>query len=43
MSAFVRSLRILYTATPKRVTLEKLQTLLADGKITQAEYEWIIA
>ncbi len=43
MRPFVESLRRLYTAVPPRVTLAKLQSYLASGKITQEEYDYIIA
>ena len=41
--AFVKSLKTLYHRDPKGVTLEKLQSLLNNGKITQDEYNYIIA
>lgn len=43
MSTFVQSLRRLYHSTPKRVTKSKLNSLLRDGKLTQEEYDYIIA
>ena len=41
MSTFVESLRRLYKAG--RVTQAKLQSYVTSGKITQAEYEYIIS
>ena len=41
MSDFVESLRRLYKAG--RVTLAKLQQMMAQGKITEEEYNYIIA
>lgn len=41
MSAKAKALRTLYKRG--KVTLEGVQQALADGVITQAEYEWIIA
>ena len=41
--AFVKSLKTLYSRNPKSVTLEKLQSLLNNGKITQDEYNYIIS
>lgn len=41
MSDFVKALRTLYIQ--KRVTLEKIEQFKTDGKITQEEYETIIA
>lgn len=40
MSAFAQSLRRLYRAG--RVSLKKVKEFLAEGKITTAEYDWII-
>lgn len=40
MSAFVESLKRLYKAG--RVTMAKLNSLLAEGKITKEEYDYII-
>lgn len=42
MSVFTESLKRLYTAIPSKVSLAKLDALLAEGKITQAEYDYII-
>ena len=39
MSTFVESLKRLYIAG--RITVEKLDGLLTDGKITQEEYDYI--
>jgi hypothetical protein len=39
MSMFTDSLKRLYDAG--RISLEKLQTLLSDGKISQEEYDYI--
>ena len=41
MRTFVESLRRLYKAG--RVTLEKLNAFLNEGKINQAEYDYIVA
>ena len=41
--AFVKSLKTLYHRDPKGVSDEKLQSLLASGKITQEEYDYILA
>ncbi|MEQ4485278.1 hypothetical protein [Cohnella silvisoli] len=41
MRTLVESLKRLYNADPPKVTIEKLDALLAEGKITQAEYEYI--
>lgn len=41
MSTLVESLKRLYGLG--RVTIEKLNTLLADSKITQEEYDYITA
>lgn len=41
MRTFVESLRRLYKSG--RITVEKLQEFLDSGKITEAEYEYIIA
>ena len=43
MRSFVESLRILYRRGSTAVTLDFLKKLLADGKITQEEYDYIIA
>lgn len=43
MSMLVESLRRLYHHNPPRVTLEKLQQMLENGKISQAEYDYITA
>ena len=44
MSMLVESLRRLYhNNPPPRVTLEKLQQMLENGKISQAEYDYITA
>lgn len=41
MSAKARALRNLYRR--HKISLAGVQQALADGLITQAEYEWIIA
>lgn len=41
MSTFVESLRRLYKAG--KITKKKLDDLLDEGKITQDEYDYIIA
>ena len=41
MRTFVESLRRLYKAN--RITIEKLQAFLSEGKISQEEYDYIIA
>jgi hypothetical protein len=41
MSTFVESLRRLHKSDPPRVTVEKLDKLLAGGKLTQEEYDYI--
>lgn len=43
MRAFVESLRRLYKKGSKAVTKAYLDGLLASGKITQAEYDYIIS
>lgn len=40
MSTLVESLRRLYVGG--KVTLEKIDTMLAEGKLTQEEYNYII-
>jgi len=40
-STLVESLRRLYKAG--KVSIEKLQQMLAEGKITQAEFDYITA
>lgn len=40
MRPFVESLKRLYRAG--RITIEKLDTFLADGKINEEEYQYII-
>ena len=40
MSTLVESLKRLYTS--KKVTDEKLKDMVAQGKITQEEYEYIV-
>lgn len=40
MRTFVESLRRLYRQ--HRITIEKLQQFLAEGKISQEEYDYII-
>jgi hypothetical protein len=42
MSTLVESLRRLYIAGSAVVTLQKLDGMLISGKITQAEYDYII-
>lgn len=39
MSVFVESLARLYRA--RKITLEQIQKMLYEGKITQEEYEYI--
>jgi len=39
MSQFAQSIKRLYLAG--RVSLDKVKALLADGKITVAEYDWM--
>lgn len=39
MSQFAQSIKRLYLAG--RVSLDKVKALLAEGKITTAEYDWI--
>lgn len=39
MSQFAQSIKRLYLAG--RITLDKVKALVADGKITTAEYDWI--
>ena len=41
MRTFVESLRRLYVSG--RITLTKVQSFLASGKITQEEYDYIVA
>ena len=41
MSTLVESLKRLYAAG--RITIEKLDSMLADGKISQEEYDYITA
>ena len=41
MRTLVESLKRLYTQDPKKVTIEKLDTVLLEGKITQEEYNYI--
>ena len=43
MRPFVESLRKLYKGGSNVVTIEKLQSFLASGKISQEEYDYIIA
>lgn len=43
MSTLVESLKRLYNAEPKKVTIEKLSEMVTDKKITQEEYEYIVA
>ena len=40
MSTFVESLKRLYVA--EKITLAKVESLLAAGKLEQAEYDYII-
>ncbi|MCD9025735.1 hypothetical protein [Cohnella silvisoli] len=42
MRTLVESLKRLYNADPPKVTIEKLNSLLAEEKITQEEYNYII-
>jgi len=41
MRTLVESLKRLYSSDPKKVTLEKLDSMLLEGKITQEEYDYI--
>ncbi len=41
MSTFVESLKRLYSS--QKVAIEKLQNLLTEAKLTQAEYDYIVA
>lgn len=41
MTTLVKSLYRLYNSSPKRVTKEKLQEMLKDGKITSEDYMYI--
>jgi len=41
MRTLVESLKRLYTSDPQKVTIEKLDQMLLDGKITQEEYNYI--
>ena len=41
MRTLVESLKRLYNTDPKKVTLEKLDSMLLEGKITQEEYDYI--
>lgn len=41
MTTLVKSLYRLYNSVPKRVTKEKLQEMLHDGKITSEDYMYI--
>lgn len=43
MRTLVESLKRLYTQDPPKVTLEKLDQMLLENKITQEEYDYIIA
>lgn len=43
MSTLIESLKRLYHAEPPKVTLTKLDTMLTEGKITQEEYDYIVA
>lgn len=40
MSQFAQSIKRLYQSG--RINLDKVKALLADGKITVAEYDWMI-
>lgn len=39
MSQFAQSIKRLYLAG--RITLDKVKALVAEGKLTTAEYDWI--
>ncbi len=43
MRTLVESLRRLYMVGSATVTLQKLDEMLASGKITQEEYNYIVA
>jgi hypothetical protein len=43
MSILVESLRRLYHMDPPKVSLDKLNEMLAEGKLKQEEYDYIIA
>ena len=43
MSTFVEALRTAYKRGSKVITLDKLKAFLAEGKITQEEYDYIVA
>lgn len=40
MSQFAQSIRRLYQSG--RITLDKVKELVAEGKLTTAEYDWIV-
>lgn len=40
MSQFAQSIKRLYQSG--RITLDKVKALVAEGKITPAEYDWIV-
>ena len=40
MSQFAQSIRRLYQSG--RITLDKVKELVAEGKLTTAEYVWIV-
>ena len=42
MRTLVESLKRLYSSYPKKVTIEKLNAMLLEGKITQEEYNYIV-
>lgn len=41
MRTLVESLKRLYNTDPKKVTLEKLELMLTEEKITQEEFDYI--
>jgi len=43
LTPFAKILCAMYCSVPKRCTLTQLQTFLAAGRITQEEYDYIIA
>ena len=40
MSQFAQSIRRLYQSG--RISLDKVKELVAEGKLTTAEYDWIV-
>jgi len=41
MRTLVESLKRLYSSDPKKIILEKLDSMLLENKITQEEYNYI--